>query len=55
MKYAVEMTLGSMVVIPSLMKTGTDLKVVRGGGYTYRHTQEGDLISPLLFKIRKVG
>jgi hypothetical protein len=29
MKYAVEMTAGRMIFIPSLMKTGRELKVVR--------------------------
>jgi hypothetical protein len=54
MKYAVELTSGGMIIIPSLMKTGTDLKVVREGCTTDRHTRRWSHM-PILFKIRKVG
>jgi hypothetical protein len=48
MKYAVEMGSGTMVYIPSFIKSRSGIqKLIRGD--TQTHRQQGDLISLLLF------
>jgi hypothetical protein len=43
------MASGGMIYIPSLIKIGLGIqKLLGGGGYTYRHRQQGDFISLLL-------
>jgi uncharacterized protein Smg (DUF494 family) len=57
MKYVVKIDSGAMICIPSLIKTGSDIKKLMGGGYTNTQTYRlrEDLISLLLFlEIRKV-
>jgi hypothetical protein len=56
MNYAVEMRSGAMIHIPRYISIFRESKIC-WGGYTYRHTQQGDLMSLLLFfyKIWLVG
>jgi hypothetical protein len=46
MKYAVEMGSGTMIYIPSFMKSGSDIQKLIGESI---HRQLGDRISLLLF------
>jgi hypothetical protein len=49
---------GAVIYIPSLIKIGSGIQKLMGGGGIHRHTdrQQRDLISLLyFFKIRKVG
>jgi hypothetical protein len=39
---------GAMIYKPSFIKIGSGIQRL-GGGYTYRHRQQGDLISLLVF------
>jgi hypothetical protein len=39
MKYAVEMDSGAMICIPVLIKTGSGIQKLMGGGSTQAHTQ----------------
>jgi hypothetical protein len=36
-KYAIEMSSGAMIYAPSIMKTGSGIQTLMGGG-AYRHT-----------------
>jgi hypothetical protein len=48
MNYAVEMGLSAMIYVARFIQSGSGIqKLMRG--HTYTHTQEGDLISLLLF------
>jgi hypothetical protein len=47
MKYAVEMSLGAMIYMPSFIKTGLGIQKLMGGGGGV-HRQHGDCKSPLL-------
>jgi hypothetical protein len=38
MEYAVEMSSGSMIYIPSFIKIGSGIQKLIGGGYTVTHT-----------------
>jgi hypothetical protein len=50
MKYAAEMGSGAMLIIASFVKIGSAIQKLMGGwGYTYRHRQQGDIISSILF------
>jgi hypothetical protein len=56
MNYAVEMDLGALIDIPNFIKTGSAIqKLIGGYTWTQAHIQQGDLISPFFFKIRKVA
>jgi hypothetical protein len=56
MKYAVEMDSGAIINIPRVMKTGSGIQKLSGGGGV-THRQNGYHISLFLFffKINKVG
>jgi hypothetical protein len=49
MNYTIEMGLGAVIYIPSLIKIGLDTQKLTGGIHRQTHKQEGDLISLLLF------
>jgi hypothetical protein len=54
MKYGTEMGSGAMLQVPNFIQIGSGLRNLMGG--IHRQTQDGDLISLLLFfKIRKAG
>jgi hypothetical protein len=38
MNYATEMDSGAMMYIPSLIKIGSGIQKLLGGGYAHRHT-----------------
>jgi hypothetical protein len=51
----VEMGAGAMIYIPILIKIGSGIQKLMGGGDSQRHRQHGDLISLLLiFKIKEM-
>jgi hypothetical protein len=56
MKYANEMVIDGMIHMPSFLKNNSGVGKL-SGGYTFRHTQQSDLISLLVlsFRTRKVG
>jgi hypothetical protein len=53
MKYATEMGSGAMIYMPSLIKIGSGIKKLMGGGNTHTdtqmHRQDGESISQLSF------
>jgi hypothetical protein len=49
MKYAVEMASCGMIYVPSFINIGSSIQRLLGGGYTYGHRQQGDLINLLFF------
>jgi hypothetical protein len=56
MKYAVEMGSGAVIYIQSFIRIGSGIQKLMGrSGYLQTHRQHDDLISLLLFLIRKVG
>jgi hypothetical protein len=58
MKYAVEMGLGAVIYVLSVIQIGSAIQKLIQGRSTDTHTQQGNLISLFLFyffKIRKVG
>jgi hypothetical protein len=53
MKYAVEMSSGAMIYVPSCTNIGSGIQKLIGAGNTQAHRQQRDIISLLLFFYNK--